>query len=116
MDMASGLTEEQREIQALANTFAMNELFPNMAAWDQGEVFPVETLRAAAALGFGAVYTSAEYGGTGLSRFEASLVFEALAQGCVSTTAYITIHNMVCWMIDRFGTEAQRSHWVPLMR
>ena len=116
LDMASGLTEEQREIQSLASSFAMNELFPNMAAWDQGEVFPVETLKAAAALGFGAIYTSAEYGGTGLSRFEASLVFEALAQGCVSTTAYITIHNMVCWMIDRFGTEAQRSHWVPLMR
>jgi len=115
LDMSSGLTEEQKEIQSLATTFAMNELFPNMAAWDQGEVFPVETLKAAAALGFGAVYTSAEYGGTGLSRFEASLVFEALAQGCVSTTAYITIHNMVCWMIDRFGTEAQRSHWVPLM-
>jgi len=81
LDMASGLTEEQKEIQALASSFAMNELFPNMAAWDQGEVFPVETLKAAAALGFGAVYTSAEYGGTGLSRFEASLVFEALAQG-----------------------------------
>ena len=71
LDMASGLTEEQREIQSLASSFAMNELFPMMAAWDQGGVFPVETLKAAATLGFGAIYTSAEYGGTGLSRFGA---------------------------------------------
>merc|ERR1719228_3083236 len=113
--MASGLTEEQREMQGLAHSFAMNELFPNMAKWDQEEIFPVDVLRSAAHLGFGAVYTRPDYGGTGLSRLEASVIFEALAQGCVSTTAYITIHNMVCWMIDRFGTEAQRSHWVPLM-
>merc|ERR1719309_377675 len=113
--MASGLTEEQREMQGLAHSFAMNELFPNMAKWDQEEIFPVDVLRSAAHLGFGAVYTSAEYGGTGLSRFEASLVFEALSHGCVSTTAYLTIHNMVCWMIDKFGSEEQRSHWVPLM-
>merc|ERR1719228_1844848 len=113
--MASGLTEEQREMQGLAHSFAMNELFPNMAKWDQEEIFPVDVLRSAAHLGFGAVYTRPDYGGTGLSRLEASVIFEALSQGCVSTTAYLTIHNMVTWMIDRFGTEAQRSHWVPLM-
>jgi len=115
LDMASGLTEEQREMQGLAHSFAMNELFPNMAKWDQEEIFPVDVLRSAAHLGFGAVYTRPDYGGTGLSRLEASVIFEALSQGCVSTTAYLTIHNMVCWMIDKFGTEAQRSHWVPLM-
>ena len=67
----------------------------------QEEVFPVSVLRKAAELGFGALYTSPDHGGTGLSRLEASVVFEALSQGCVSTTAYITIHNMVCWMIDK---------------
>merc|ERR1719309_753678 len=113
--MASGLTEEQREMQGLAHSFAMNEMFPYMSTWDQGEVFPVEVLRSAAHLGFGALYTTPDYGGTGLSRLDASIIFEALSQGCVSTTAYLTIHNMVCWMIDKFGTEAQRSHWVPLM-
>merc|ERR1719394_172487 len=113
--MASGLTEEQREMQGLAHSFAMNELFPNMAKWDQEEIFPVDVLRSAAHLGFGAVYTRPDYGGTGLSRLEASVIFEALSQGCVSTTAYLTIHNMVCWMIDKFGTEEQRQHWVPLM-
>merc|ERR1712226_730718 len=61
------------------------------------------------------IYTRPDYGGTGLSRLEASVIFEALSQGCVSTTAYLTIHNMVCWMIDKFGSESQRSHWVPLM-
>jgi len=115
LDMSAGLNEEQREIQGLATSFAMNELFPHMARWDQEQTFPVDTLRAAAGLGFGAIYTSAEHGGTGLSRLEASVIFEALAQGCVSTTAYLTIHNMVTWMIDRFGSDEQRAHWVPLM-
>merc|ERR1712223_1969468 len=115
IDPASGLSEEQVAIQSLASDFAKKEMLPHMAKWDQEQIFPVETLRKAADLGFGACYCSPDYGGTGLSRLEASIVYEALAQGCVSTTAYITIHNMVCWMIDRFGTEAQRSHWVPLM-
>merc|ERR1740128_1007121 len=90
-------------------------MFPNMAKWDQEAIFPVETLRKAAELGFGAVYTTEEYGGTGPSRLDASIIFEALSQGCVSTAAYLTIHNMVTWMIDKYGTEDQRSKWVPQM-
>merc|ERR1712198_791346 len=102
-----------------------------MSHWDQNHIFPVDILRyegkkgipsyqfhvcrKAAELGFGALYTTPDFGGTGLSRFDASIIFEALSHGCVSTTAYITIHNMVCWMIDKYGTEEQRSHWVPLM-
>jgi len=115
VDPTFGLNEDQVAIQQLASDFAKNELQPYMSKWDQEQIFPVETLKKAAALGFGAVYTRPDYGGTGLSRLEASVVFEALSQGCVSTTAYITIHNMVCWMIDKFGNEAQRSKWVPLM-
>ena len=115
VDPSAGLNEEQQQIQQMAKEFATKELLPNMSKWDQKEIFPVETLRKAAELGFGAVYTKPDYGGTGLSRLDAAIVFEALSEGCVSTTAYITIHNMVCWMIDKFGNREQRSKWVPLM-
>ena len=80
-------------MQSLAQDFAMKELFPHMSTWDQEEIFPVPVLRRAAELGFGALYTRADYGGTGLSRLDASVIFESLSQGCVSTTAYITIHK-----------------------
>ena len=91
--VSAGLTDEQKEMQALALDFAMKELFPNMSTWDQQEIFPVDVLRNAAALGFGALYTRMDYGGTGLSRLDASVIFEALSHGCVSTTAYLTIHK-----------------------
>lgn len=110
-----GLTEEQIAIQQLAIDFARNEMMPNMAMWDEKEMFPVETMRAAANLGFGAIYAQEEFGGTGLSRLDASLIFEALSQGCTSTTAYISIHNMCAWMIDTFGNESQREKWIPLL-
>ena len=93
LDISAGLTEEQKEMQSMALQFAMNEMWPNMAAWDQNQIFPLDVLRKAAELGFGALYTSTDHGGTGLSRLEASIVFEALSHGCVSTTAYITIHK-----------------------
>jgi len=115
VDPSAGLNEEQQQIQQMAKDFASREMYPNMSKWDQQAIFPVETLRKAAELGFGAVYTRPDYGGTGLSRLDAAIVFEALAEGCVSTTAYITIHNMVCWMIDKYGSREQRSKYVPLM-
>ncbi|XP_042217596.1 isobutyryl-CoA dehydrogenase, mitochondrial-like [Homarus americanus] len=113
LDPSHGLTEEQTAILQLASDFAKNEMLPNMAIWDEEEMFPVETLRAAAALGFGAIYASEEYGGTGLNRLDASIIFEALSQGCTSTTAYISIHNMCAWMIDKFGNASQRETWIP---
>ena len=79
----------------------------------QEQIFPIETMRKAASLGFGACYADPEHGGTGLSRLDTTIIYEALAQGCVSTTAYITIHNMVTWMIDSNGNSEQRSKWVP---
>jgi len=115
IDPSHGLGEEQIQIQQMALDFAQNELAPNMQKWDEEEMFPVETLRKAAALGFGAVYCGEEYGGTGLSRLDASIIFEALATGCCSTTAYISIHNMCAWMIDEFGSEDLRSKWLPDM-
>jgi len=84
-----------------------------MQDWDKDEVFPKETLRKAAALGFGALYARPEYGGSGLSREDASIIFEALAAGCTSTTAYLTIHNMCVGMIDNYGNDQQREKYIP---
>ena len=80
---------------------------------DRNEHFPIDVLKNAAQLGFGAIYCKPQFGGTGLTRLDASIIFEALAQGCVSTTAYISIHNMCAWMIDQFGNEEQRAQWIP---
>ena len=107
------LSEEQRAFQAMARGFADQELAPHAAAWDEHCTFPVATLRAAAALGFAGIYVGEEQGGAGLSRLDAALIFEELATGCTSTAAYLSIHNMVAWMIDAFGTEAQRARFLP---
>jgi alkylation response protein AidB-like acyl-CoA dehydrogenase len=111
MDFA--LNDDQAAIQAAARTFAEAELAPHSARWDEEKVFPVQTLRAAAALGFAGLYVREEVGGSGLSRLDAALVFEELSRGDVSVAAYISIHNMVSWMIDRFGDDAQRQLWLP---
>jgi alkylation response protein AidB-like acyl-CoA dehydrogenase len=107
------LTEEQQAFQATAHEFAAAEMMPQARAWDEGEVFPVEVLRKAAALGFGGIYVREDVGGSALDRLDATIIFEELAQGCVSTAAYISIHNMVAWMIDRHGDTAQRRRFLP---
>ena len=99
------LTEEQRAFQATARQFARDEMMPQARDWDEGEIFPVEALRKAAALGFGGIYVKEDVGGSALSRLDAALIFEELAQGCTSTAAYISIHNMAAWMIDGFGGD-----------
>jgi len=111
MDFA--LTEEQVAFQATAREFAAAEMMPHARAWDEGEIFPVEGLRKAAALGFGGIYVKEDVGGSALTRLDATLIFEELAQGCVSTAAYISIHNMAAWMIDRFGGDALRKRFLP---
>jgi len=108
--MDFGLGEEQRAFQSLARTFAREEMSPFAREWDENETFPVETLRKAAALGFAGIYVRDDVGGAGLSRLDAALIFEELAQGCTSTAAYISIHNMVAWMIDTFGGAEQRRY------
>ncbi|XP_022293895.2 isobutyryl-CoA dehydrogenase, mitochondrial-like [Crassostrea virginica] len=108
-----GLSDDQKQIQKVATDYAKNELFPNMAKWDEEEIFPVDTLKKAGELGFGAIYCKEENGGTGLNRMDASVIFEALSQGCVSTTAYISIHNMCAWMIDEFGNQELQQKWIP---
>jgi len=112
VDPTSGLTEEQQQIYDVASNFASQEMKPYMAEWDEKEIFPVETMRKAASLGFGAIYSKEDFGGTGLSRLDASYIFEALSHGCVSTTAYMSIHNMCAWMIDTFGNEGQKKTWI----
>ena len=107
------LTEEQRAFQDTARTFARSEMAPHARQWDEYEVFPVEALRKAAALGFGGVYVREDVGGSALSNLDAVIIYEELAQGCTSTTAYISIHNMAAWMIDRFGADAQRQRFLP---
>ncbi|MCA6261074.1 acyl-CoA dehydrogenase family protein [Phenylobacterium sp.] len=111
MDFA--LNDDQAAIQAAARAFAEAELAPHSARWDEDREFPVQTLRAAAALGFAGLCVREDVGGSGLSRLDAALVFEELSRGDVSVAAYISIHNMVSWMIDRFGNDAQRQRWLP---
>jgi len=113
--MEFSLTVEQQALQDMARDFAANELAPHAAHWDAGEIFPEETLRQAAGLGMAAICVSEENGGAGLGRAEAALLFEALAAGCTSTAAYLSIHNMVAWMIDRFGDPPQRERFLPAL-
>jgi isobutyryl-CoA dehydrogenase len=101
------------EVYEVARSFAEREMLPKAAQWDAEEIFPRSELKQLAALGFAGAYVRDEYGGSGLSRVAASVVFEALAAACPSTTAYLTIHNMVTWMIDTYGSAEQRARWVP---
>ncbi|MET4806251.1 isobutyryl-CoA dehydrogenase [Limibacillus sp. MBR-115] len=106
-------TEEQHAFQAVARDFAQNEMLPHAASWDENETFPIEVLRQAAALGFGGIYVGEDVGGSGLTRLDAAIIFEELAAACPSTAAYLSIHNMASWMIDRFGNDEQRHRFLP---
>jgi hypothetical protein len=107
------LTEDQQAIQDMARAFAAAEMAPHSARWDEEKHFPVDVLRAAAALGLGGIYVKEDVGGSALSRLDATLVFEALSEGDVSTAAFLSIHNMASWMIDRFGADDLRRKYLP---
>jgi alkylation response protein AidB-like acyl-CoA dehydrogenase len=111
MDFA--LSQEQEAIQEMARRFAEDELAPNAAAWDEEKHFPVDVIKKTAALGLAGIYTRDDVGGSGLGRLDAALIFEALSAGCTSTAAYLSIHNMCSWMIDRFGDDALREKYCP---
>lgn len=111
MDFA--LNEDQVAIQDAARAFAEGQLAPHSAEWDEKKHFPVDVLRQAAELGFAGIYVNEDVGGSGLSRLDASIIFEALSYGDVPVAAYLTIHNMASWMIDRFGSEDLRQRYLP---
>jgi alkylation response protein AidB-like acyl-CoA dehydrogenase len=111
--MDFNLTAEQRAVEDAARRFAAARLAPHAAEWDEKEIFPVHVLREAAGLGFAGIYVKGDVGGSEMTRLDAAIVFEELSAGCTSTAAYISIHNMASWMIDRFGDDAQRRRFLP---
>src|SRR5215468_4692249 len=111
--MHFALTDEQAALQDTALTFAKERIAPFAVEWDERCHFPVDVIRETAALGMAAIYVPAELGGSGLSRLDGALVMEALAYGCPSISAYLSIHNMVAWMVSKFGSDEQRRQWMP---
>jgi alkylation response protein AidB-like acyl-CoA dehydrogenase len=109
------LDDDQREIQAMARQFADERIAPHAVEWDEQKYLPVDVLREAAELGLGAIYCDERFGGSGMTRLDAALIFEALGTGCPTVAAYTSIHNMATWMVDTYGDDAQRERWVPRM-
>lgn len=109
------LSAEQRAVEDAARRFATAKLAPHAAEWDEKEIFPVDVLREAAGLGFAGIYVKSDVGGSEMTRLDAAIIFEELSAGCTSTAAYISIHNMASWMIDRFGDDAQRRRFLPTL-
>jgi alkylation response protein AidB-like acyl-CoA dehydrogenase len=109
------LNEDQLAIQEMARAFAAENLAPHAVEWDQTKHFPVDVMREAAALGMGGVYIGDDVGGSGLTRLDAALIFEALATGCPTVSAYMSIHNMAAWMIDAYGSDEQRRRLLPAL-
>src|SRR5207237_6667620 len=103
------LPDDQIAVRDMARTFAAEKIAPHALAWDEAKHFPVDVMREAAALGMGGIYIKPEVGGSGLTRLDAALIFESLAQGCPTTSAFISIHNMAQWKTDHFGPTAQRQ-------
>jgi alkylation response protein AidB-like acyl-CoA dehydrogenase len=107
------LTEDQYAIQDMARKFTADNITPFAATWDEEHIFPRDTIKAAAELGFASIYVSEASGGIGLGRLEAALIMEAMSYGCPATSAFISIHNMASWMIDCFGSEDVKSRYLP---
>ncbi len=111
--MDFNLSPDQLAIREMARQFAEKEIAPFANQWDEQHTFPIDTLRKAAALGLAAIYVKSDVGGSELSRQDAVIIFEELAAACPTTAAYLSIHNMVCWLIDTYGNDLIRQHWLP---
>ena len=111
--MHFALNEDQIAVRDMAREFAAEKIAPHAIRWDEEKHFPVDVMREAATLGIGGVYIKDDVGGSALTRFDAALIFEALAQGCPTVSAFISIHNMASWMIDAYGNDTQRQKWLP---
>ncbi len=109
------LTEDQLAIQEMARRFTADAITPFAAQWDEDHIFPHDTIKAAAELGFAAIYVSEESGGIGLGRLESALIMEAMAYGCAATSSFISIHNMSAWMIDCFGGDTVKAKFLPAL-
>ena len=107
------LSEEQTAFYDMAKDFAVKKMAPNAEKWDEEKIFPIDTLRELAELGFGGIYVNPDLGGSGLSRLDSTLIFESLSHGCTSTSAFLSIHNMANWMIDSFGSSELKESIVP---
>ncbi|MGY4375358.1 alkylation response protein AidB-like acyl-CoA dehydrogenase [Bradyrhizobium sp. i1.3.6] len=111
--MQFALNEDQVAVRDMALAFAAEKIAPHALRWDEEKHFPVDVMREAATLGMGGIYIREDVGGSAMTRFDAALIFEALATGCPTTSAFISIHNMASWMIDAFGSDTQRHKWLP---
>src|SRR6516162_1065076 len=111
--MQFALNEDQIAVRDMALAFAAEQIAPHALLWDEEKHFPVDVMREAARLGMGGIYIRDDVGGSGLTRLDAALIFEALAQGCPTVSAFMSIHNMTAWMIDRFGSGDQRRYFLP---
>lgn len=114
-DSPFSLTADQREIQSMVRAFADARIAPHALDWDRDHHFPVDVFVEAAELGLGAIYSREEFGGSAMSRLDATLIFEALATACPTISAYVSIHNMATWIVDTYGSAAQRAKWIPSM-
>lgn len=111
--MQFALNDDQIAVRDMAREFAAEKIAPHAIKWDEDKFFPLDTMREAAVLGMGGVYIRDDVGGSALTRFDAALIFEALAMGCPTVSAFISIHNMSAWMIDNYGSDQQRQKWLP---
>jgi len=111
--MDFNLSQDQLAMRDMAKQFAEKEIAPYAAEWDEKHFFPVETLKKAASLGLAAIYVKSDVGGSELSRLDSAIIFEELAAACPTTAAYLSIHNMVCWLIDTYADDALRKQWLP---
>lgn len=113
MSASVGLNEDQRNFYELARSFSENEMKPFAARWDEDSLFPMDTFKKFGELGFAGIFVNEDVGGSGLSRVDTVVIVEALASGCVGTTAMLTIHNMCAGMIDKYGSEELRQQYLP---
>ena len=111
--MQFALTEDQQAVREMARGFAAEKIAPHALKWDEDKHLPLDVIREAATLGIGGIYIKDDVGGSGMTRFDAALIFEALATGCPAVSSFISIHNMASWMIDAFGSDEQRRKWLP---
>lgn len=109
------LSSDQRALQDMAQKFSREKLAPKAGEWDEKEYFPLDVLNEAASLGFAGTYVPENYGGSSLSRLDAAIIFEALSHGCISTAAYLSVHNMVAWILAEYGSDAHKKHFLPRM-